>query len=112
MTDFQVLLATIYVAIIVPFNASFPDTFDSKFCDALANVTSSSSDAQSLFASNETSPTSFGEIFRDDDQKKRFVVLDVIVETIFIVGKKAKRQMQCDQMARLFGPFQEWQFAQ
>ena len=57
MTDFQVLLATIYVAIIVPFNASFPDTFDSKFCDALANVTSSSSDAQSLFASNETSPT-------------------------------------------------------
>ena len=79
------MLATIYVAIVVPFNASFPDTFN---CNNVSFVDTLTSDqvVATFEYSNETS--TFQEtLVVDDDQKKRFVVLDVIVETIFILGE-------------------------
>jgi hypothetical protein len=79
------LLATIYVAIVVPFNASFPDTFNCNAYNISFNDSLPISDdvISNIVYSNDTSTF----VVVDDDQKKRFVVLDVIVETIFILGE-------------------------
>jgi hypothetical protein len=62
------LLATIYVAIVVPFNASFPDTFDCNVLDISPNDNSSIFDVKNVFVANNTLSTTYGETSDVDDQ--------------------------------------------
>ncbi len=115
--DVLVLLATIYVAIVVPYNAAFHDpvvchgevgsdmhvagvgTIVNVHKDpnrpAAAPVTAPSSNASSsLFKSNASSssssstPSSTVIIQQQEQQKKASIVMDVIVEAIFIIGTR------------------------
>ena len=98
---FQVLLATIYVAIVVPFNASFPGiSYPDTFHCIQNNNNTSTNNNNSFFMTFDPTfePLNSSEMFNnssqvekvedeDDGQRKKFVPHDVIVETIFIVGE-------------------------
>jgi len=75
---FFVKCATIYVAIVVPFNATF---HEDVICNDLQerNMTDNGSEINFTYNNSGYDP---------NKEEKRFVVVDVIVETIFIVGKK------------------------
>ena len=78
--DVLVLLATIYVAIVVPYNACFPEEawppecYDLEFGLNETKMTTNSSNTASFLTN-------------DLYQMKRSIVVDVIVEAIFILGK-------------------------
>jgi hypothetical protein len=109
---FQVLLATIYVAIEVPFKASFPDNFRCIVYDSLSNGSLTMSTLihnGTLLSTSTTTTTTMtnesdgvdmstklfdennvendGIYEEDDNQKKSYLALNVFVETIFIVGE-------------------------
>ncbi len=125
--DVLVLLATIYVAIVVPYNAAFPEQvqtcwnlFDlAKTCSSpqvtfpdncfntsragherqvRAEAFVSPNESADATADSETEHVFNGTTsvttnsFLDDDSDtnmKSSIVMDVIVETIFIIGKKS-----------------------
>ena len=73
--DVLVLLGTIYVAIVVPYNACFTEPFQQQVGCYYSNH-SNTSISESDQDHNDN----------DEDQRKRSIVVDVIVETIFIIG--------------------------
>ena len=94
--DVLVLLATIYVAIVVPYNACFPESEDSWAAECLFPTgTNSTNDSWNAWNNVEvvsdanTSNTVAASGFLNTDlyQMKRSIVVDVIVEAIFILGK-------------------------
>ena len=94
--DVLVLLATIYVAIVVPYNACFPESEDSWAAECLfptgTNLTNDSWNAWNnveVASDANTSNTVAASGFLNTDlyQMKRSIVVDVIVEAIFILGK-------------------------
>ena len=83
--DVLVLLATIYVAIVVPYNACFPESQDYLADECLFPRGSISNDSKTNTSDTTNTTSSF--LNTDLYQMKRSIVVDVIVEAIFIVGK-------------------------
>ena len=80
--DVLVLLATIYVAIVVPYNACFPETQDALPAECFLGI---QSDLNETKIAENSSSTGF--LTNNLYQMKRSIVVDVIVEAIFIIGK-------------------------
>lgn len=95
--DVLVLLATIYVAIVVPYNACFPESEDSWAAECLFPTgTNSTNDSwnqawntveAAAYSVANTSSNTVASWNTDLYQMKRSIVVDVIVEAIFILGK-------------------------
>ena len=89
--DVLVLLATIYVAIVVPYNAAFIESDNVQMPKSCYNHTGNQSD--DVIPETGTSSTSTMMINNnvsdkvDIDPMKSSIYLDVIVEGIFIIGK-------------------------
>ena len=86
--DVLVLLATIYVAIVVPYNAAFIESDNVQMPKSCYNHTNQSDDVipetgtpSTMMINNNVSDKV------DIDPMKSSIYLDVIVEGIFIIGK-------------------------
>ena len=76
--DVLVLLGTIYVAVVVPYNACFVENFDMPLTCFENGVNQTNYSTSSNFS------------ILEEDQMKRSIVVDVIVEAVFIVGNFLK----------------------
>ena len=119
--DILVLLATIYVAVVVPYNACFTDPVDTVPEHCLQFPTNSSSsgltsadeaewaeqagvsengNGSSIFGSHVLNGSDYNPSLMsldDEDQMKRSIVVDVIVETVFIIGKETLLSRESNQ---------------
>ena len=97
--DILVLLATIYVAIVVPYNAAFhdpvlchPDVLSSVHLVGTGSIVRSnyswngSGGGAAAAAENRTKREDIVTV-EVEEEKKASIVMDVIVEGIFIVGE-------------------------
>ena len=90
--DVLVLLATIYVAVVVPYNAVFVTEESYDFPGEGCFLGNESSYhymplMKPLDPKNELSRDNKSQMLEEEDQMKRSIVVDVIVEAVFIVGK-------------------------